>query len=115
MAGNYSLQVSNYLGTDVSSSALHAVAPVLNTDQVSNIWNLLPGDRAYISTASTERGIAFNSLSTNLLLASRTPSSQIVVLDALTGSEKYFLNLSGVVDGTLPLNIVGIGDDGVVY
>src|SRR5204862_4725685 len=31
MAGNYSLQVSNYLGTDVSSNALLAVAPVLNT------------------------------------------------------------------------------------
>ena len=115
MAGNYSLLVSNYLGTDVSSNGTLTVTPVLNTEQMSNIWNLLPGDRPYINTASTERGIAFNSLTTNLLLASRTPSNQIVVLDPLTGADKYQMNLSGVTDGTLPLNQVGVGDDGVVY
>jgi len=37
------------------------------------------------------------------------------VLNALTGAEKYFLDLSGLVDGTLPLNQVGVGDDGAVY
>ena len=115
MAGNYSLFVSNYLGTDVSSNALLTVTPVLNTEQMTNIWSLSPGDRPYVSTANTERGIAFNNLTTNLLLASRTPSNQIVVLDAATGADKHLMNLSGVVDGTLPLNMVGVGDDGVVY
>ena len=115
MAGNYSLFVSNYLGTDVSSNALLTVAPVLNTEQMSNVWNILPGDRAYVSTGSTERGLAFNNFSTNLLMVSRTPSNQIVVLDPFTGAEKHFLNLSGVVDGTLPLNVIGVAADGAVY
>ncbi len=115
MAGNYTLFVSNALGSEVSSNALLVVTPVLNTAQMTNIWNLLPGDRPYISTANTERGIAFNTTTTNLLLVSRTPSNQVVVLNALTGAEKHFLDLSGVVDGTFALNLVGVGDDGVVY
>lgn len=117
MAGNYSLFVSNTLGTDVSSNGVLTVTPVLNTEQMTNIWNLSPGDRPYISTANTERGIAFNSATTNLLLASRTPSNQVVALNALTGAEKHFLDVSGVVDGTsgILLNQVGVGDDGVVY
>ena len=57
MAGNYSLFVSNYLGTDISSNALLTVTPVLNTEQMTNIWSLSPGDRPYVSTANTERGL----------------------------------------------------------
>src|SRR6185436_15277820 len=36
-------------------------------------------------------------------------------LNALTGADRHFLDLSGVVDGTFALNLVGVGDDGVVY
>lgn len=115
MAGNYSLFVSNTLGSEVSSNGVLTVSPVLNTDQMANIWNLLPGDRPYISTANSERGIAFNSGNTNLLLVSRTPTHQVVVLDALTGAEKHFLDVSGVVDGTFLLNMIGVAEDGVVY
>ena len=115
MAGNYSLLVSNALGTDISSNGVLTVAPVLNTEQMTNIWNLLPGDRPYLSTVNTERGIAFNQATTNLLLVSRTPSNQVVVLDAPSGAEKHFLDLSGVVDGTFALNLVGVADDGAVY
>ncbi|MGF2075449.1 hypothetical protein, partial [Enterococcus casseliflavus] len=58
MAGNYSLLVSNSLSSEVSSNGVLTVTPVLNTEQMTNIWNLLPGDRQYISTANTERSIA---------------------------------------------------------
>lgn len=115
MAGNYSLFVSNTLGTDLSTNGVLTVVPVLNTEQMTNIWNLSPGDRPYISTANSERGIAFNSVNTNLLLVSRTPTHQVVVLNALTGAEKHLLDVGGVVDGTFLLNMIGIADDGVVY
>lgn len=115
MAGSYSLLVSNVLGSEVSSNGVLTVVPLLNTEQMTNLWSLSPGDRPYISTGNTERGIAFNSTTTNLLLASRTPSNQVVVLNALTGEEKHFLDLTGVADGTLSLNQVGVSEDGAVF
>ena len=115
MAGQYSLFVSNILGSDLSSNAVLTVTPVLNTEQMSNIWNLVPGERPYISTANTERGLAFNNVTTNLLLASRTPSNQVVVLNAQTGVEKHSLDVSGIVDGTIVLNHVGVAGDGAVF
>ena len=66
---------------DPATNAVLAVTPVLNTAQMTNLWNLSPGDRYYVSTLNQERSIAFNHVTTNLLLASRTPSNQVVVLD----------------------------------
>ena len=83
------------------NSGVLTVVPVLTTEQMTNIWNLVPGERQYVSTANTERSIAFNRATTNLLLASRTPSNQVVVLNAATGAEKHFMDVSGIVDGTI--------------
>jgi hypothetical protein len=119
MAGSYSLFVSNAYGHDFSSNAVVTVKPVLNTAQMTNIWNLKPGDRAYLGTNGTERGIAFNDRTTNLLLVSRSPSPSIVVLDAQTGAEKYFMNVSGVNGDnpgvSLGLNSAAVAADGAVY
>lgn len=120
LAGNYSLFVSNgFQATATSSNAVVAVIPVPNTALVSNTWALLPGDRIYLGTNSTERGIAYDATTTNLLLVSRNPAESVVVLDPLTGAEKYFLNVSGV-GGTTPgqalgLSMIGVADDGVVF
>lgn len=119
MAGNYSLFVSNAYGEDLSSNAVVTVKPVLNTAQMTNIWNLLPGDRTYLGTGGTERGIAFNDLTTNLLLVSRSPSPSIIVLEAQTGAEKYFMNVAGVNSDnpgvSLGLNSAEVAADGAVY
>src|SRR5262249_25341853 len=91
-AGNYSLFVSNgFQATATSSNAVVVVIPVPNTGLVSNTWSLLPGERIYLGTNGTERGIAYNTVTTNLLLVSRNPAESVVVLDSLTGAEKYFL------------------------
>src|ERR1039458_10738821 len=83
---------------------------------MTNIWNLLPGDRVYLGTGYTERGIAFNDLTTNLLLVSRSPAPSIVVLEAQTGAEKYFMNVAGVNGDnpgvSLGLNSAGAAGDG---
>ena len=119
MAGNYSLFVSNKYATALSSNALLTVLPLFNTPQMSNVWNLLPGERIYIGTNSNERGLAYNSRSGNLLLVSRSPAESVVVLNSQTGAEKYFLDVSGVsgtVGGvSLGLNMIGVADDGAVY
>jgi hypothetical protein len=120
-AGVYSLQVSNVFGSATSSNATLTVLPTFNTAQMSNIWNLLPGERSYLGeTTSTERGLAYNSATANLLLVSRlSPDPTVVVLDAQTGAEKHFLDVTGV-PGTTPgvslgLSTIGVSDDGVVY
>jgi hypothetical protein len=120
MGGPYSLAITNVAGHDVSSNANLAVSPAQNTDQMSNIWNIIAGDRIYVPTSgSTERWLAYNPLTTNLLLVSRNPSESVVVLDAQTGAEKYFLNVSGVPTTTpgisFGINTIGVADDGAVY
>ncbi len=114
-AGTYTLSVSNLTGQDLSSNAVVNINPIYNTAQMSNLWNLNVGDRTYLGTGQTERGLAYNRYTTNVLLVSRNPTDQVVALDALTGAEKYFLNVSGVSGGTFPLNTVHVADDGVVY
>ncbi|HXU77770.1 MAG TPA: immunoglobulin domain-containing protein [Methylomirabilota bacterium] len=118
-AGNYSLQVSNATGQDLSSNAVLSVTPIFNTDQMTNIWNLAPGDRTYLGTGSTERGLAYNPATTNVLLVSRQPSERVIVLDAQTGAEKAALDVTGIPTSTpgvsLGLNMIGAGDDGAVY
>ncbi|MCO5051128.1 MAG: DUF4623 domain-containing protein [Verrucomicrobiae bacterium] len=113
--GSYALRLSNASGSATSAAAVLSVVPVQNTEQMVNIWNILPGDRPYISTGNAERGLAFNELTTNLLVVCRTPSNQVVVLDALTGAYKHSLDLTGVADGTFAINHVGVAEDGVVY
>jgi len=125
MAGTYSLVVSNAYGRDTSSNATLVVSPAsitFNTGQMSNIWNLLPGDRPYLNTLFTERGLAFNPISTNLLVVSslsNTVSGWVAVLDAQTGADKYYLNCAGIYPGvgssTMALNMIGVGSDGAVY
>jgi hypothetical protein len=121
MGGGYSLFVSNMFGNANSSTGLLTVLPTFNTAQASNIWSLQPGERAYLGTnTSTERGLAYNLATTNLLLVSRlAPDPTVVVLDALTGAEKHFLDVTGI-PGTTPgvslgLSTIGVSDDGVVY
>ncbi len=118
-AGSYSLFVSNAYGTAFSSNATLTVYPLLNTGQMTNIWNLIPGDRAYIGTGGTERGLAYDPFTSHLLLVSRSPSESVVALDAQTGAESHLLNVAGVnptvAGSSLGLNLIGVAADGRVY
>lgn len=118
VGGTYTVAVTNSIGYTLSSNAVVTVVPLFNTGQMTNIWNLLPGERFYITVTnntSGERGLAYNPATTNLLLVSQLPSNNIVVLDAATGAERHFMNLSGVPSGAAGINMVGVAADGAVY
>ncbi|GEM_PF-5585944 len=116
MEGNYSVTVWNDYGTNSSANAFVTVVPQFNTSQMSNIWDLLPGDRDYITTTTGgQRGLAYNPATDNLLLVSHVPTNAIVILDPATGAEKGFMNVSGLPAGAAGVNVIGVADDGVVY
>ncbi|MBW8865267.1 MAG: LamG domain-containing protein [Verrucomicrobia bacterium] len=115
VAGTYYIVASNGTGVAVSAAGLTMI--VTNSGRLANIWNLLPGDRPYVSMsgiANFERGLAYDAFpavgtSGDLLLMS-TATTNLVVLNATNGAEKYFMNLAGNV-----VNTVGVADDGKVY
>lgn len=122
-AGSYSVVVTNAAGSTVSSNATLAVRSPLNNGILQSLWSLNPGDRTYLTADNTQRGLAYNPATGNLLLASRSPQNAIVVLEANTGAEKHQLRTTTADDpplpifsgGTLLLNMIGVSEDGVVY
>ena len=87
----------------------------VRADDLSPLWQIAPGDRAYMTTGNTERGLAFNPANRHVLLASRAGGLNGIVLDAVTGAELNLLNVDGISGGTFALNLIGVSDDGVVY
>lgn len=91
-------------------------------------FEVLSGDTAGTDTdgsynylgnaANLERGFAYNPVTGNLILASRsTAGNGIRILNGTTGVDVGALNQSiGVISGgTFAMNMVGVADDGVVY
>lgn len=120
MAGSYFVAVSNAAGTNVSAAVTLTVQTPFATGRMTNLWSLQPGSRFYLDNASyDQRGLAYDPLDGSLLLASRYPTNCIAVLNATTGADKWLMNVDpSVINGanaTYPLNLVGVGDDGVVY
>lgn len=91
----------------------------------SNGW-LAPGSNDYLAenvSGRFYRGLAYNPVTKNLILVSRTnatvsgssTSNNIVVLNGTTGVVSGTLSPSGISGGTFPINMAGVGDDGQVY
>lgn len=76
------------------------------------------GIYSYLGTGSLERGLAYNSTTSNLILVSRsTAGNGIRVLNGATGADVGSLNQgSGVITGgTFTTSTVGVADDGAIY
>jgi hypothetical protein len=115
-AGVYTVRVSNSGGFRDSAPATLTVLEPYTTPQMTNIWSLPPGSRSYLNTDYKEYGMAFNPANSNLLVISLEGGiTTIAVLDALTGDEKHFLDVSVVSGGTKVLHKIDVADDGVVY
>jgi hypothetical protein len=116
-AGAYSVVVSNAYGSATSSSATLTATPSGASAQVTNVWNILPGERPYMTSGYKEYGMAYNPLSGNLIVLTRAnPTNMLVALDAATGVEKNYIDCTGLtMTGTQPMNRVGVADDGAIY
>jgi len=79
-------------------------------------WNLIPGSRPYLTTDSTQRGLAYNPTTGHLLLVNRAGGLSVNILDAGSGGNLGTLNLGSIITGgTFPLSMIGVGSDGAIY
>jgi hypothetical protein len=118
--GDYHVVINNVAGAATSSNATLTVKIPHNTAILNPLWALPPGSRDYIATDDSQRGLAFNQATGNLLLVSRTGANRVQVLDAATGAEKHTLSTtledgSAIAGGTYAVNLIGVTKDGVVY
>lgn len=114
----YSVTISNPFGVTNSTNAILTVTAtnMFNTEVMTNVWDLLPGDRFYLTpSGNTARGLAYHALSQSVIVASRSGGNAVVSLDAATGTEQHFMDTTLVSGGTLPINLIGVADDGAIY
>ncbi len=134
-AGNYQVLVGNSPASPVlSSNATLTVYPDIYPRLVP-LFSLAPGSRPYLttdgSTSPNERCIAYNSLSNQVLIVSRTnttynyiTNAAIYVLNGDSGSDLYGMNTNGIAGGIdvngggtnlITLNCIDVAADGAVY
>ncbi|MBM3878758.1 MAG: PEP-CTERM sorting domain-containing protein [Verrucomicrobia bacterium] len=90
----------------------------LQAQWLEPLWSLAPGDRSYLTTGHTERGMAYNPLTGHVLVLSRAGGLSINVLDGMTGNHLSSLDLTGIPTsgaGTYSLNMVGVAADGAIF
>jgi hypothetical protein len=120
-SGAYAVIISNGAGSITSNPANLFVREPFTTSVLTSAWRILAGERDTLNTDSTQRGLAFNPVSGNLLYVSRSGGNFVVVLDPATGAEKHRLTttdgdgINVVAGGTLPANMIGVAEDGAVY
>src|SRR2546425_1473074 len=86
------------------------------TITISNLWSIsTAAGRTYVTTNTTERGIAYNPATGHVLLVSRAGGLQVVILNSQTGAELGFLDTTGISGGTFGLSLIGVADDGAIY
>ncbi len=116
-AGDYQLVASNASGSITSRVASLTVTLPFSSDRVVPLWQLAPESRTYLTSGSTERGLAYNKASGRLLLVNRT-TPMVYVLNADTGADMHTLDMGNVWGGyssAYYLLMIGAADDGAVY
>jgi hypothetical protein len=123
--GYYRVIVANSSGSVTSSPALLTVRLGNASDQMTNIWDVLPNTRPYLTSGSTaiyyEYGVAINPVTTNVIVVTRNTNpaigtNMIAVLDIQTGAHKHYIDYSGLpLVGATPMNKVCVADDGVIF
>jgi hypothetical protein len=116
-AGNYSVTVSNALSSATSGNGVLTVTAVPRTAVLNPLWQLAPGSRPYLTTDSSQGGIAYHPITGNVLLVSRAGRNGVYVLNGETGELRHTLQIdtSVITGGTFALNMIGVSPDGVVY
>jgi len=86
---------------------------------LSNLWSVAAGapSHPFLADDDRTRGLAYNPATGHVLVASRTSSNAVYVLDgntgAILGTLPYDTNV--INGGTFHVNLVSVTDDGVIY
>ncbi|MCX8107181.1 MAG: hypothetical protein N3G20_00085, partial [Verrucomicrobiae bacterium] len=122
-------KTANAIGCGVVAGTLAFLgASIGHSDSLEKLWSISPGERGYVTTGNTERGVALNPVTTNVLFVSRAGTPQVYVLSWADGSDgsaelgsPRTLNQNdvdgwpAVSGGYFKLNLVAAAADGAVY
>ena len=131
-AGSYYFVVTNAFGAVTSGIVNVTVLPNGGSSFASPLWSLAPGSRPYLTGAGTDtqRGLAYDANSNRVVVVTRTAHTNLndnttvvpfgaILLDANTGAQVGELDMStlwgSTPAGIFPVDMCGVGDDGVVY
>jgi hypothetical protein len=92
-----------------------ATASSFGQYQLNPLWTLNPGSRTYISSGDSQRGIAYNPATDNVLIVNRNSGLSVNSVAGSSGANVGTLNLTGISGGTLALNLIGVGTDGSIF
>jgi hypothetical protein len=117
-SGLYRAEVSDVSGSLLSSNATLTVTPLAQSGLMSLMWAISPGQRPYVTTDTTQRGLAYNRDTRNLLLVSRADGDAVRVLDGETGADVRTLAMdtnNTVTGGKYIINMVRVNAAGEIF
>jgi len=129
----FTVEVKNTAGGLLSDPATLTVLPRVDTAVMTPAWQIPVGQRGYLDSSNSQRGLAYNPTGDHLLLVNRStvpgwpPPPNVIVLNAASGAEipngeiPRLLRLTDEFDvpiltgGTFTLNMIDCDSSGVVY
>lgn len=117
-AGAYTAVVTNSSGSVTSTPATLGIVASGASGAAQPLWSKTPGDLFFLTQDNSQRGLAYNPVTKNLILITRSPSNAVVVVNAATGAYIRSLDLTGVggvIGSTYDVNMVAVADDGAIY
>ncbi len=102
-----------FLAASLLSTALAAVSLQAQTFGLTNLFRI-PVNVGNLANSTANRGMAYNALSNQVLVANTAPS--ISVFDGTVSNYiGNFSSMSGLSGGTLILDQIGVAGDGAIY
>jgi hypothetical protein len=99
----------------LSLVALSLCSVGVHAEQLELLWNLDPGSRTYLTTDNTQRGLAYNPVSGNVLIVNRAGGLSVNKVSSVDGSDQGTLDVTGISGGTFALNHIAVAEDGAIY
>jgi hypothetical protein len=78
-------------------------------------WEKNAGDYTFFQSDNNTRGMDLNPVTGNLLVASRTGSDSIHILEGENGNYLGSMDMTNVTGGVFAINLVSVANDGVIY
>jgi len=80
-------------------------------------WVVYADEKRFFRSDNVTRSMTFNLLTRNLLMVTRTGTSNIVAINPANGDSVRALDMTGVVNvnSTFPINIAGTTEDGQIF